>query len=71
MANLVAIQMNSSELVQDNLRFVEQQLKMLPPERPCLLVLPECFACFGGKDKGVKLDATDEKKLKKLLDEQP
>ena len=26
---------------------------------------------FGGKDKGVKLDATDEKKLKKLLDEQP
>ena len=29
------------------------------------------FAVFGGKDKGVKLDATDEKKLKKLLDEQP
>lgn len=29
------------------------------------------FAVFGGKDKGVKLDATDEKKLQKLLDEQP
>ena len=29
------------------------------------------FAVFGGKSKGVKLDATDEKKLKKLLDEQP
>lgn len=29
------------------------------------------FAVFGGKDKGVKLDANDEKKLKKLLDEQP
>mgnify|MGYP001945163823 CR=1 FL=1 len=29
------------------------------------------FAVFGGKDKGVKLDATDEKKLKRLLDEQP
>lgn len=29
------------------------------------------FAVFGGKDKGVKLDATDEKKLRRLLDEQP
>ena len=29
------------------------------------------FAVFGGKDKGVKLDATDEKKLRKVLDEQP
>ena len=29
------------------------------------------FAVFGGKDKGVKLDATDEKKLKELLDKQP
>jgi phospholipid/cholesterol/gamma-HCH transport system substrate-binding protein len=29
------------------------------------------FAVFGGRDKGVKLDATDEKKLRKVLDEQP
>ena len=29
------------------------------------------FAVFGKKDKGIKLDATDEKKLEKLLDEQP
>ncbi len=29
------------------------------------------FAVFGGKEKGVKLDATDEQKLKKLLEEQP
>jgi len=29
------------------------------------------FAVFGGKDKGVKLDAVDEKKLRKVLDEQP
>ncbi len=29
------------------------------------------FAVFGGKQKGVKLDATDEKKLKELLDKQP
>lgn len=29
------------------------------------------FAVFGGKDKGVKLDAEDERKLKELLDKQP
>lgn len=28
------------------------------------------FAVFGGKDKGIKLDAREEKKLKELLDEQ-
>jgi nitrilase len=49
--NIVAIQMNSSPLVEDNLLFVEQQLILLPPQRPCLVVLPECFACFGGGDK--------------------
>ena len=27
------------------------------------------IAIFGRKDKGIKLDATDEKKLKKMLDE--
>lgn len=50
-ANVVAIQMCSSPLVEDNLLFVEQQLKRLPTQRPCLVVLPECFACFGGGDK--------------------
>lgn len=49
--NIVAIQMSSSPVVEDNLLFVEQQLKLLPPQRPCLVVLPECFACFGGGDK--------------------
>jgi predicted amidohydrolase len=49
--NIVAIQMNSSPLVEDNLIFVERQLKLLPPQRPSLVVLPECFACFGGGDK--------------------
>jgi predicted amidohydrolase len=49
--NIVAIQMTSSPLVEDNLLFVEQQLKLLPTQRPCLVVLPECFACFGGGDK--------------------
>lgn len=49
--NIVAIQMTSSPLVEENLEFVEQQLQKLPPQRPCLVVLPECFACFGGGDK--------------------
>jgi predicted amidohydrolase len=48
---IVAMQMTSSPLVADNLLFVEQQLKLLPAQRPCLVVLPECFACFGGGDK--------------------
>jgi phospholipid/cholesterol/gamma-HCH transport system substrate-binding protein len=29
------------------------------------------FAVFGGKDKGLKLDATDERKLQEILDKQP
>ena len=49
--NIVSIQMSSSPLVEDNLLFVEQQLQLLPTQRPCLVVLPECFACFGGDDK--------------------
>ena len=48
---VVALQMSSSPQVADNLLFVEQQLALLPKQRPCLVVLPECFACFGGGDK--------------------
>ena len=58
-ANIVAIQMTSSPLVEDNLLFVEQQLKLLPTQRPCLVVLPECFACFGGDDKLI-LDTAED-----------
>jgi nitrilase len=50
---IVAMQMTSSPLVVDNLLFVEQQLKLLPVSRPCLVVLPECFACFGGGEKAM------------------
>jgi len=60
--NIVAIQMNSSPLVADNLLFVEQQLKLLPSQRPCLVVLPECFACFGGGDKAM-LDIAEDVNL--------
>ena len=56
---MVAIQMSSSPLVEDNLLFVEQQLKLLPSQRPCLVVLPECFACFGGGDKAM-LDIAED-----------
>lgn len=58
-ANVVAIQMTSSPVVADNLLFVEQQLKLLPPQRPCLVVLPECFACFGGGDQ-LMLDIAED-----------
>lgn len=57
--NMVAIQMCSSPLVEDNLLFIEQQLKLLPSQRPCLVVLPECFACFGGGDKAM-LDIAED-----------
>jgi nitrilase len=50
MADLVAIQMTSSPNVEENLAFVEQQLQALP-EKQQLVVLPECFAYFGGTDK--------------------
>ena len=58
-ANIVAIQMTSSPLVADNLLFVEQQLQLLPLQRPCLVVLPECFACFGGGDN-LMLDIAED-----------
>lgn len=51
--NIVAVQMTSSPDVLENLAFVEQQLKTLPSQRPCLVVLPECFACFGADDKSI------------------
>ncbi|MEP2651087.1 MAG: nitrilase-related carbon-nitrogen hydrolase, partial [Paraglaciecola sp.] len=50
MSNLVAIQMNSSNNVEENLLFIEQQLQNVLVERPCLVVLPECFACFGANE---------------------
>lgn len=59
MSNLVAIQMNSSESVADNLQFVEKQLQNLQAQRPCLVVLPECFACFGGKEDTILNIAED------------
>lgn len=50
MGDLVSIQMTSSPSPEENLAFVEQELKALP-EKQQLVVLPECFACFGGGSK--------------------
>lgn len=53
MSNLIALQMTSSPAVADNLQTVEQALASLTVKQPTLVVLPECFACFGGSDKGL------------------
>ena len=52
MVNVVAIQMTSGPDVEANLQFVESQLALLPDpdEVTSLVVLPECFACFGTRD---------------------
>ncbi|NCP66016.1 MAG: carbon-nitrogen hydrolase family protein [Paraglaciecola sp.] len=53
MANVVALQMTSTPEVQENLKFVEHQLAMLVVDQPTLVVLPECFACFGGTEQSI------------------
>ena len=50
MTDLVAIQISSTPSIEQNLILVERQLAALP-EKPQLVVLPECFACFGSRDK--------------------
>lgn len=44
---LVAIQLNSSAEWLHNRREIAAQLARLPAERPCLVLLPENFACLG------------------------
>ncbi|GGD61963.1 carbon-nitrogen hydrolase family protein [Lacimicrobium alkaliphilum] len=51
MANLIALQMISTPDPQENLAQVDRQLANLQVNEPTLVVLPECFACFGGSDK--------------------
>ena len=51
--NLVALQMTSTPDVKQNLAFVEEALSTLPTLLPNLVVLPECFAYFGGRDRDV------------------
>lgn len=51
MVNLVAIQMTSTPDVEENLAQVESELAKLHSDTPPLVVLPECFACFGTRDR--------------------
>ena len=52
MANLIALQMTSTPNVDDNLETVANAMAAANIENDSLVVLPECFAYFGGKDKG-------------------
>ena len=60
MVNLVAVQMTSTPSVEDNLNHVEQALANEQVPKDSLVVLPECFACFGTKD-GELLNAAEVK----------
>ncbi|MFT5674955.1 MAG: putative amidohydrolase [Paraglaciecola sp.] len=53
MTNLVAVQMCSTPDVDVNFAMLNEELKKLPENRPTLVVLPECFACFGASDKAL------------------
>jgi predicted amidohydrolase len=50
---LVAIQMCSVPDVAANFKMLEQQVQKLKVSGPTLVVLPECFACFGAGDKAL------------------
>ncbi|WP_334030579.1 carbon-nitrogen hydrolase family protein [Alteromonas sp. P256] len=52
MVNLVALQMTSTPDVDENLAAVSKAMSESDIAPNSLVVLPECFACFGGKDKG-------------------
>ncbi|QDG37105.1 carbon-nitrogen hydrolase family protein [Alteromonas mediterranea] len=75
MVNLVALQMTSTPHVGENLNIVEKEMAAAHIERDSLVVLPECFACFGGKDKGqlevaeVKGDGAIQRRLSALAEQ--
>ena len=50
MVNLVALQMTSTPDVDENLDTVAQALAHADIANDSVVVLPECFACFGTKD---------------------
>ena len=57
MVNLVALQMTSAPSVEENLDTVANEMALAKIEKNSLVVLPECFAYFGGKDKGQLAEA--------------
>ncbi|HAX28371.1 MAG TPA: amidohydrolase, partial [Alteromonas macleodii] len=48
MVNLVALQMTSAPSVEENLDTVANEMASAKIEKDSLVVLPECFAYFGG-----------------------
>ncbi|WP_017444575.1 carbon-nitrogen hydrolase family protein [Gayadomonas joobiniege] len=48
--SLVTVQMTSAPSVEKNLRWLGEQLNQFNKTLPTLVVLPECFACFGGNE---------------------
>ena len=49
--NLVALQMTSTPRPQENIDWVRDVLKNAQIQPGSIIVLPECFACFGAGDK--------------------
>lgn len=48
---LIALQMTSNGVVEDNLKQAEDLLQQAKPKAGDLVLLPENFACYGGGDK--------------------
>lgn len=67
MAKLVAIQMISGPDVDKNLNQLQQELTQIKVDQDTLVVLPECFACFGGGDKRA-LDLAENKGVGPIQD---
>ncbi|EWH11609.1 amidohydrolase [Catenovulum agarivorans DS-2] len=57
--SVVTIQIHSSPKVEDNLTWLAQQLSKIERAENTLVVLPECFACFGGSETAQQLVAED------------
>jgi nitrilase len=52
MANLIALQMTSTPSIEENVSEIRAQLKAFGKvSQETLVVLPECFVCFGAGDK--------------------
>ncbi|NDV90350.1 carbon-nitrogen hydrolase family protein [Alteromonas sp. 345S023] len=65
MVNLVAIQMTSGPNVEENLAMVSHTLANSKLAKNSLVVLPECFACFGTKD-GTLLSVAEPENVGKI-----
>lgn len=67
MVRLLALQMTSGPNVQDNLNWVEKKLANCGDLTNTIVVLPECFACFGTRD-GRLLEVAETKGAGQIQD---